>query len=70
MKSDIKVKIWFLENGISAKDVAEKYGCKTSMISHFVKGNVTSAGLVDHFISLGCPPEWFKEGRVIQEATE
>jgi hypothetical protein len=68
MKSDVKIKIWFLERGILSMDVAADYGCSPSMVTHFIKGNVSSVGLTEHFVKkLGCPEEWFKNGRVCQE---
>ncbi len=58
------VKIWMMQSGIKATDIAENHGCDDSLVSRFLKGKKTSQPLVDLFINKGCPEEYFKNGKV------
>jgi predicted transcriptional regulator len=66
----LDVKIWMMNKGINNRQVARSYGCSEPPVSLFIRGKRTSKGLQKHMISMGCPKEYFKDGRVRQEATE
>jgi hypothetical protein len=66
MKNDrsLDIKIWMMRKGINNRQVARAYGCSEPMACLFLRGKRRSLGLQAHMIKLGCPREYFKNGRV------
>lgn len=60
----LKVRVWMLEEGVSGREIATEYGCTRGAVSLFIQGKRTSKGLAKQMIKLGCPREYFKNGRV------
>jgi len=60
----LDIKIWMMKQGINNRQVARGYGCSEPPVSLFLQGKRTSKGLQAHMIKLGCPREFFNNGRV------
>ena len=61
-KYALKIKVFLMEREVTMADIGRELGVSRQMISKFVKGQTQSQRIYNHFVELGCPPEYF-EGR-------
>lgn len=58
-KNARRIKAWMTLNGVRQADIAKEMGLSRTMIQRFITGYSTSSRVFEHFISLGCPREYF-----------
>ena len=58
------IRIWMIENDLTVGDIRQAARTKAGSVSNFIEARYTSKRLQDYFISLGCPAEYFKNGKV------
>jgi len=54
------VLFWMMEKEVLSADIARDLKVDHSAVSHFLAGRIASAGLREHFITIGCPARLMK----------
>ena len=62
--AEVKLRIWMLRNNINMIKIAKGYGSGRAFVSQFIQGQKTSKGLAKFIIDMGCPEEYFKDGKL------
>lgn len=60
----LKIRVWMMSRGIAGQDIAKGYGCRPPVVCNFLQGKLTSKGLAGYMKKLGCPDDYFRNGRV------
>jgi predicted transcriptional regulator len=58
-KSARDIKAWLVTNGFRQIGIAQDIGVSPAMIHRFITGKSSSSRILEHFLSLGCPKEYF-----------
>lgn len=56
-----EIRVWMVRNGVRGVDIARELGINHSVFSHWLAGRKTSARIVEHLRSLGCPEEYLQQ---------
>ena len=54
-KRSREIRIWMLKNNVRQKKIASNLNINQSAVSHWVKGEISSKRIKQHFLDLGCP---------------
>jgi hypothetical protein len=62
MTQKTKIRVWQIKNGITHVSIAKKVGVSPQLVSMVVGGQRINQKVVDAFISVGCPSQYFSLG--------